>query len=402
MNPALDDFARTCLGKLLDAGERNDAGVRKRAAALTGAALIPYRTTTSLHAKEAFENVILAAAAAGAITASWDVGYAPRDGRTDGFIRRIDLLEIGPLAVFLRRQLAGDKIALAAALLSSLQARYPIISPVLARWSRLKMVRGLRPDDAADWIDAVKVLDYCTTMRLDGQIATPLREASARLFKDSKRIEKLGAALDMLLSNDVDAEARPLSEVCNEIGLFREEHPVRLAGNIVIVRQRVSSILDKPYIGLPAPSIVRLGTAPRYVLSIENQTTFHSEARRLCDDDVLLIYTAGTPTPAWRLAYQRLLSSLQPGTPVYHWGDVDEGGFRIAALIAREAKTAGHLLQPWRMHPEDVPVALRRPTTEGVAKKMCHYAEAAGWSSLGEALFEAKITIEQEVLGNDS
>ena len=32
MTAALDDFARMCLGKLLDAGERADAGVRKRAA----------------------------------------------------------------------------------------------------------------------------------------------------------------------------------------------------------------------------------------------------------------------------------------------------------------------------------------------------------------------------------
>lgn len=402
MDPGLDDFARTCLGKLLDAGERADAGVRKRAAALTGVALTPYRATASLHAKEAFENVILAAAAAGAVTVSWDAGYAPRDGRSDGFIRRIDLCGIGPLAVFLRRQLAGDKIARAAALLSPLQARYPVMSAVLARWARLKLVRGLRPEDAGDWLDATKVLDYCTTMRQDGQISTPIREASARLFKDSKRIEKLGVAIDMLLSADVDAEARPLGEVCNEIGLFREEHPVRLAGNVVIVRDRVSSVLDKPYIGLPAPSIVRLGSSPRYLMTIENQTTFHSEARRLCDDDVLLIYTGGTPTPAWRLAYHRLLSSLPPRTPVYHWGDVDEGGFRIAALLAREAETAGHLLQPWRMDPKDIPVALRRPTTEEVAKKMCHYAKAAGWSSLGEALFEAKITIEQEGLGNDS
>lgn len=401
MNPALDDFARTCLGKLLDAGERNDAGVRKRAATLTGAALTPYRVTTSLHDKEAFENVVLAAADAGAVTVSWDTGYAPKDGRSDGFIRRIDLCGIGPLANFLRRQLAGDKIAQATALLLPLQARYPVVSEVLTRWARLKLVRGLRPGDAADWLDAASVLDYCTEMRQDSQVATPIREASARLFKDSKRIEKLGVALDMLLSNDVDAEARPLDDVCKEIGLFREEHPVRLAGNIVIVRDRVSSILDKPYIGLPAPSIVRLGSAPRYVMSIENQTTFHSEARRLCDDEVLLIYTSGTPTPAWRLAYHRLLYSLPPGTPVYHWGDVDEGGFRIAALIAHEAETAGHALQPWRMHPEDIPVALRRPTTEGVAKKMCYYAEAAGWSSLGEALFEAKITVEQEGLGMD-
>lgn len=126
-------------------------------------------------------------------------------------------------------------------------------------------------------------------------------------------------------------------------------------------------------------------------MSTENQTTFHSEARRLCDEDVLLIYTSGTPTPAWRQSYLRLLSSLERSTPVYHWGDVDEVGFRIAALLARVAKTTGHLLKPWRMVPNDIPVAHRRPANEELAKKMAHYAKAAGWNSLGDGLFEAKL-----------
>ncbi len=40
-----------------------------------------------------------------------------------------------------------------------------------------------------------------------------------------------------------------------ELGLYREEHPVLLAGNVFIVRERVSACLDAPYTGLPAATI---------------------------------------------------------------------------------------------------------------------------------------------------
>ena len=398
MDISLEAFALTSLGKLLDDGERAEAGVRKTTAKLTSAALIRYRSTTSLQEKEHFENVVLAAVATGAVSVQWESGYVPKGLRSDGFISRIDLCDINHLALFLNRKLVRDKILHASKQFAPLLEKFPVLSNVISRWAHLKTVRGLKPEDVVDWIDAAKVLDYSASMCLHDQISIPIREASARLFNDSKRIEKLASAVDVLLSKDVDADVRASEEVWNEIGLFREEHPVRLAGNTIIVRDRVTATLDKPYLGLSATSIIQLGSIPKYLMTIENQTTFHSEARRQCDNNVLLIFTSGMPTPAWRAAYCRLLSSLTQGTPVYHWGDVDEGGFRIAALLARDAGSVGHTLLPWRMHPEDIPADLRRPATEGLATKMRRYAEAAGWDSLGEALFEARITIEQEGL----
>ncbi|WP_088952662.1 Wadjet anti-phage system protein JetD domain-containing protein [Variovorax sp. HW608] len=65
---------------------------------------------------------------------------------------------------------------------------------------------------------------------------------------------------------------------------------------------------------------------PSQVLTIEDQTTFHVWAREHCDADVLCLYTAGMPSPAWRAMYLRLLSEFTAATPVLHWGDVDEAG----------------------------------------------------------------------------
>jgi hypothetical protein len=134
------------------------------------------------------------------------------------------------------------------------------------------------------------------------------------------------------------------------------------------------------------------------VITIENKTTFHSEAKRRQDEEVLLIYTAGMPSPAWRTMYRRLLESLPPATPISHWGDVDEGGFRIAATIAAAARTAGFSLQPYCMTPADVPLKMRVPASVRTLERIHHFACAAGWPELGQAMREAKFIAEQEAL----
>ncbi|MGF6935250.1 hypothetical protein OKW41_004412 [Paraburkholderia sp. UCT70] len=134
------------------------------------------------------------------------------------------------------------------------------------------------------------------------------------------------------------------------------------------------------------------------MLTIENQTTFHSEARRRTNDNVLLIYTAGMPSPSWRAMFARVLAGLPRGVPVLHWGDVDEGGFRIAANIAETARGVGHELRPFRMSPEDIPEDRRRPAADKQVVRMSAFAASAGWTDLALLLAESEFTAEQEVL----
>lgn len=224
----------------------------------------------------------------------------------------------------------------------------------------------------------------------------PIREVSARLFRDSKRIEKLTVPLAVLLAGYLRPERREPAEVWREIGLFREEQPVRMAGDVVVVCSRVTTRLDAPYAAYSADSIQGLETAPEQVLTIENLTTFHSEARRRCQENVLLIYTGGMPSPAWRAMYRRVLGTVSTETPIAHWGDIDEGGFRIAAVLAQEARTGGHALRPWHMHPDEVPSEQQKPATEATLARVHRYAERAGWTELGEQIVRAGIVAEQE------
>ncbi|MBL0121654.1 MAG: DUF2399 domain-containing protein [Betaproteobacteria bacterium] len=111
-----------------------------------------------------------------------------------------------------------------------------------------------------------------------------------------------------------------------------------------------------------------------------------------------MIYTAGVPTPAWRAMYVRLLRELKLGVPVYHWGDIDEGGFWIAASLAHDASGAGHKIKPWLMWPADLPLARRTIAKPGTIARIKHFAMAAGWQDLGEAIAAAGFTVEQEGL----
>lgn len=390
----MENLARSLLEKLLKDAEKADVGRRKNLPVLTKSNMTEYQEKcTSLQAKETFETYMCSARAEGSIIFT----YGTR-GAEEGFINRVELVNKQALAKFLGKELEEDKLSKAISLLSPFEARFPVITDVLNRWKQLRPVRTFLVTDAQDWVDAVRVIDFARDNIASGVVSLPINEASGKLFKDTKRIKKLAAPLDVLLSGSIDTENRPPSEVWEEIGLFREEHPVRMAGKVIIERERTTGLLDTPYTGFPASTVIRLSSNPTMVITIENQTTFHSEAHRLCNENVLLIYTAGMPNPPWKDMYARILKNLPTDIPVYHWGDIDEGGFRIASVLATIAKNAGHIIKPWQMHPENVPLEHRRPASITTVNKMVYFAKAAGWTSIADSIENTKFTVEQESL----
>ncbi|WP_447754574.1 Wadjet anti-phage system protein JetD domain-containing protein [Pseudomonas nicosulfuronedens] len=387
----MESIAKELLAKLLEQGNKSAAGVRRTAPALTLAKLEPYQKLRNWHQRQACEEVFLAARDAGAIRF-----FRDKLDPAEGTIERIELLDTQVLASFLGRATYGSTLEEAKLHLAPLHLSHDIIAEVITKWSRMQKVRGMGPLDVALWLDAAKAIEAAAlTIGLE---SVPVREFSARVFRDSKRLEKLTGALDILLMGSLESAPRPAAEVWQEMGLFKEEQPVLLAGYVHVERGRVSALLDAPFIGLPASAIQGISGAIESVITIENLTTFHSEAKRSAEKPVLVVYTAGMPSPAWRAAYERLLASISPAVPVYHWGDVDEGGYRIASVLAESAGRVGHRLQPHCMSPDDVPLSMRKPASERTLRRMQHFAEAAGWRCLGAAVAEGGFTVEQEAL----
>lgn len=228
-----------------------------------------------------------------------------------------------------------------------------------------------------------------------------LRRESARLFGDSKRIEKLSPWLEVLTTGELAAAGRSNEEIWAELGLRREPQPLLVSGSGTIELDEGRVPLVRPYLGLPLESVRTVMAEAGYVLTIENLASFHHAALAGGADRGLLLYTGGMPSPAWRAAYARILAGLPPQVPAYHWGDIDEGGFRIAAVLSRTASASGRGLRPWRMSPGALPSSVLHKAASPRARvlaAMCHWAERAGWHEVAAELHARPIQLEQEHL----
>nr|WP_249788621.1 Wadjet anti-phage system protein JetD domain-containing protein [Bradyrhizobium sp. G127] len=116
--------------------------------------------------------------------------------------------------------------------------------------------------------------------------------------------------------------------------------PVRLAG---------VDFAGLVYVGLPpeqAPAIEPAG-AIRSILTIENLASFNRHVREALQVDDVVVYTGGFPSRA--VAAALVAISRWPGiSRIHHWGDIDEGGLRIALHLTSlvSIPVLPHLMNP--------------------------------------------------------
>lgn len=359
---------------------------------MTASTCPEYCALDALESLEAFHGEIAMAERAGAVTSD-----RMRSGGDSAGLKRLTLVDLDRLGQHLGVRLLSDRAFEASALLSPWQSSYPVISQVLERWSQGKQVRACGPEAAPLLADAITAVD---SRRRDETEERILRRESVRLFGDSKRLERLTPWLDLLTTGELAASGLSNEDVWASLGLRREPQPMLVAGS-GIVRLKVGELpLCKPYLGLPVDAVESIETEARYLLTIENLASFHDTARAMPDASGLLIYTAGMPSPAWRSLYRRVIDALPRSASIYHWGDIDEGGFRIAAVISRIARDSGRSLQPWLMSPDATPthISVRAPPSKAVLHEMVRWASAAGWEDLARELQKTPVMIEQEAI----
>ena len=395
--------AQQALMRLLRSGERARSQAKSEAVSLpmTSAKCPEYATLRTLSEIETFDAEIALAVRAGAITAERErFGEHPR-------LLRLQLVSLESLGAHLGVDLLSAQVVQAAAQLADSVPAFPILQDVLDVWASGRQIRGHGPGAARDIADAVKAVLAC---RSDDTQERLLRRESVRIFRDSKRLEVLSPWLDLLLTDELTASGLDNAQIWSALGLRREPQPVLVAGHGTVILPQTTIALCRPYLGLPVDAVRTIETQARYVLTIENLTSFHDAARALPNGelphresphgDALLIYTGGMPSPAWRAFFARLLGSLPADCRLYHWGDIDEGGFRIAAQLAMVANADGRRLLPWLMSPLDFDTAALGAEAPSAAclKKMTYWADKAGWSQIASALQQTPIRIEQEAI----
>ena len=321
------------------------------------------------------------AASVGAVTLEW-----ARQGGEDRPLEAAVLRDLDRLAEFLRVPTAANAVEQAAQVLAPWQA-HPRMAQVLDAWRRLKKVRTLGPDSAEDFADALRLLDALAPATRD-RLARPL---SVELFGRSKRIEALYTQLDVLTADELQSPARHWSEVLGALGIRKEPQPLLIAGGGTLALAKGPAVpVAQPFVGVANHALVSYHGVAHWLLSIENLTSFHQCAELLDGaEHGLLVFTGGMPSPSWMRAYVRILDGLPATTRVYHWGDHDEGGFRIAARIAAACHGAGRTLLPWAMNVTDGLAA-----SASQRNAMANNARRAGWDAL--ALSLPALLIEQE------
>jgi hypothetical protein len=144
------------------------------------------------------------------------------------------------------------------------------------------------------------------------------------------------------------------------LGLEKFSQPVLMAGPVRLAGVDFTGLV---YVGLPpeqVPAIEPAG-AIRSIITIENLASFNRHVREALRANDLAVYTGGFPSRA--VAAALVAISRWPGVArIHHWGDIDEGGLRIAlhlkSLLA--IPVLPHLMNPALARQHGIPAKASR------------------------------------------
>jgi hypothetical protein len=389
-------FATQALKKLLARAERAHLKGEPGLVSLrfSEASFSEYFTLPTHAAKQELHAALRSAQREGAVTIEWD----QRAGE-DGQVKRILLEDREALARHLGVQTNENALKHAKSRLAN-WSTIPRVQEILSAWERLHTVRGRDVSDVESLSDALRVLDLCRA-RVGEDIA--VRAASAALFKNSKRLQQLEQWLDILTVDDLQRPRRSAEAVFASLGLVKHPPAVYLTGSAELeLTDGLRLEVPSPFVALAPKSIMRVVPAQTVhsLLTVENLTVFHELAagRAGSLETHLILFTAGMPAPSFMAFYERLVQDLGD-RELYHWGDIDPGGFRIAACLARAVARAGRRLSLWQMGSNTFePDLAYRQLSRADISEMRRICANHGWVHEAAALEASAYGFEQEAL----
>lgn len=393
----MNQIARQALQRLLRMAENAVGKGSEKAVTLrfSEQSFPDYHSLPTHAEKQACNADLLLAYRSGAIEIEWDRRAGERT-----HVTRILLKDQNALADFLGVTPRWNAVAQARkAFVDHIEA-YPILDEVLAQWEKGLKPKGTSPDHSRDWIDAIKVVEYCRNEPSDD---IPVRRLSAFMFQGSKRIESLSSIIDAVGQNELTAFSRSQEEVFSEVGLVKFPPTFLIAGDIEVLYEKSAALVLAPYLGFSPSSIhgFSIETETTGVLSVENLTTFHELANRRSEcHNVIIIYTGGMPSRGWINAYSKLLLSLPEHVTLWHWGDIDSGGFRIADRIARVCQEHNRSLNLHMMGKNMPynPSVIRHEMAASEVGQIVRICKKHGWDEESDWVVQTKIALEQESL----
>lgn len=330
-----------------------------------------------------------------AIRIDWDAGAGEK-----GQLSRVTLLDPKAVVSVLGEELPWDVARRAITKIASVAKEgLPDVDHIIEAWRLGKSPAGVSAERADQLTDSMRVIGAAQKLCESGQDVL-LRKLSARLFSDSKRIEALSRQLAFLLGEPAETEEE---DVFARLGLVKHPQPMLLTGPPDCSIQIEGGVIPlvSPYLGLRPDTIKGLVTSNgpiRRILTIENLASFNEAADSAKKEkDLLIVYIAGNPTPSFLAAYNRIVASLEL-FELLHWGDIDVGGFRIAARLADSIKSTGHSLKLWRMNPLEVAQDQQKTVPEKKIEEVSTICRDYGWWEEAEGIQSNPVFQEQEFL----
>lgn len=390
----MQPLARKALESLWRRADRaNLKGVSRTVSLRLSASSFPeYVRIQTREEKDTFHAHMREASRAGAIGIEWD-----RRAGEDGQIVGITLRSADALGALLGHSTTTSKIAAARSALAE-WAAHPNVAALVQAWMAGRSPRGVGVECVQDVVDTMKLVKECADNQYQD---VSERRVSARLFGDSKRIEQLSTVIDLMTAQTFDeAEPRTQIAVLSDLGLLKHPQAMLVSGRLELSVGRDNPCaaplsVTFPYVGVAPLHVYAALGSPTYVLSVENLTIFNELAKEAAGPLTgVLLYTGGYPSPAMLKAYKVILESFD--VPIWHWGDTDLGGFRIANLLATAAKQVDRSLQLWQMAVYGHSITQRELSSREVAS-ICSICDRWGWEQQSRAVRTQRTRIEQEL-----
>lgn len=326
-----------------------------------------------------------------------------RFGHLTGEFARIRLIDAASLYKFLGRAPAPSNADVA---LQTIEAAIPNIleDPLFRRivrdgtsaWGANKSFMGMTPANVEAFVDVLRLAHGI--INLAGRDIDH-RTFSRRTVKDSKALERYEGRVAQILrrwNSDFESdEAREILEAC---GIVRRAHLLFVKGPLSLVSDDLTlNGTSSLFIGLPWSSVQQatLSEPVDYVITIENPTSFW----RYCLEvkgRYLALLTDGFPARDVLSGMGHFITAARSirNIPVFHWGDIDAGGVRIAAHLEDEFDISIFL------HQMDPSLALKFGSALKSRKGLGRLAERQG--DIGKLacwlLTDGAMALEQEEL----
>jgi len=387
----MSNTARCLLEKLLaqaDRGGRETLPITERAAKA-------YFEIKNLSERDSVHAYLANAEIAGSISLEWGKGAAAQD------LLRIRLCDANKLAKWLdipRASKHADRIdnVLAPIMSDAPEWLYSSYEQAIQRWKLGKSALRVQADDIET---ATNLFRVALAVAANKQIDLDLRRFSVQLLNNSKAVENLLSKLAPLLRANPEWEQfNDNNELFRALGLEKFPPPIYFKGPLVFKYSNVQWDITglRPFVGISPDLVTDLGTTldVPYLLTIENMASFQRHVREI-DDDGIVIYSAGFPSPALTHVLNWLDRRLSNTCPCFHWGDRDIGGIRIFSHV--EKSLPRHQVLPHLMMDDHEYSRKFDGSAVSQLKKYAHQVSETG--ALARYWIENKLgPLEQEIL----